>query len=181
VGRRDWCCGAGVVGENTRIRKATSRLLQGRSEGALLPGAGARPMPHAWDVIIGLGFDLVSVARIAELLATDDTFVTRTFTASERDACADRGDRAQALAARLAAKEACLKALGTGWGPGVSFAQVEVVGGDGVQPRLRLSGGAAAQARALAVERWHVTLTHDGGFAAAAVIAEGREVSPPDD
>jgi len=139
----------------------------------------ARPMPDPRCVIIGLGFDLVSVARIALLLATDDAFESRTFTAGEREACAERADRAQALAARLAAKEACLKALGTGWGPGISFAQVEVTSGDGTPPRLNLSGGAAARARELGVERLHVTLTHEGAFAAAAVIAEAREVSPP--
>jgi len=132
-------------------------------------------------MIAGIGFDLVSVARIALLLASDDAFETRTFTMGERAACAERVDRAQALAARLAAKEACLKALGTGWGPGISFAQVEVISGDGVQPRLHLTGGAEARANELGVERIHVTLTHEGGFAAAAVIAEGREVSPPDD
>lgn len=132
-------------------------------------------------MIIGIGFDLVSVARVALLLATDDAFETRTFTGKEREACAERADRAQALAARLAAKEACLKALGTGWGPGISFAQVEVISGDGVQPRLDLSGGAEARAHELGVVRMHVTLTHEGAFAAAAVIAEGREVSPPAD
>ncbi|HKV72842.1 MAG TPA: holo-ACP synthase [Gemmatimonadales bacterium] len=130
-------------------------------------------------MIIGLGFDLVSVTRIALLLATDDLFEARTFTTKEREACADRADRAQALAARLAAKEACLKALGTGWGPGISFAQVEVTGGDGLPPRLHLTGGAATRARELGIDHLHVTLTHEGAFAAAAVIAEAREVSPP--
>lgn len=124
-------------------------------------------------MIVGVGFDLVSVERIALLLATDDAFETRTYTAGEREACADRADRAQALAARLAAKEACLKALGTGWGPGTSFMQVEVISGDGVQPRLRLSGGVEARARELGIARMHVTLTHEGAFAAAAVIADG--------
>lgn len=132
-------------------------------------------------MILGLGFDLVSVARIASLLATDDAFEMRTFTAGEREACAERVDRAQALAARLAAKEACLKAMGTGWGPGISFAQVEVISGDGIQPHLRLSGGAEARAREQGIVRIHVTLTHEGSFAAAAVIAEGRDLSPPAD
>ena len=132
-------------------------------------------------MIAGIGFDLVSVARIALLLAADDAFETRTFTMEERAACAERADRALALAARLAAKEACLKALGTGWCPGISFVQVEVVSGDGVAPRLRLSGGAEARARKLGIVRMHVTLTHEGSFAAAAVIAEGGDLSPPAD
>lgn len=132
-------------------------------------------------MIAGLGFDLVSVERIASLLATDDAFETRVFTKDERDACAGRADRAPALAARLAAKEACLKALGSGWGPGVSFAQVEVVGGNGTAPSLRLSGGAAARARALGVRCLHLTLTHEGAFGAAVVIAERADANPPGD
>lgn len=132
-------------------------------------------------MISGVGFDLVSVARIALLLATDDAFETRTFTVREREACAERADRAMALAARLAAKEACFKALGTGWSPGISFLQVEVSRDDGAPPRLHLTGGAEARARELGIVRLHVTLTHEGSFAGAAVIAEGREVSPPAD
>lgn len=138
-------------------------------------------MPSAQVVIVGLGFDLVSVARIALLLATDDAFEARTFTAKEREACVDRADRAQALAARLAAKEACLKALGTGWGAGISFAQVEVISGNGVAPRLYLSGAAETRARELGIVHMHVTLTHEGSFAAAAVIAEGEDLSHPAD
>lgn len=132
-------------------------------------------------MIIGLGFDLVSVARIAHLLASDDAFETRVFTQAERDTCAERADRAQALAARLAAKEACLKALGTGWGPGLSFAQVEVLSRDATPPRLQLTGGAAARARELGVTRLHLTLTHESPFAAAVVVAERDAVSPPSD
>lgn len=132
-------------------------------------------------MIVGLGFDLVSAVRISLLLASDPAFETRVFTDAERDACAERADRAEALAARLAAKEACLKALGTGWGPGLSFKQVEVVGGNGTAPGLRLSGGAEARARDLSIERVHVTLTHEGSFAAAVVVAEGRDLSPPVD
>lgn len=132
-------------------------------------------------MIVGLGFDLVSAVRISLLLASDPAFETRVFTDAERDACAERADRAEALAARLAAKEACLKALGTGWSPGLSFKQVEVVGSNGTAPGLRLSGGAESRARDLCIDRLHVTLTHEGSFAAAVVVAEGRDLSPPAD
>ncbi|HWZ27008.1 MAG TPA: holo-ACP synthase [Gemmatimonadales bacterium] len=132
-------------------------------------------------MIIGLGFDLVSVPRIAILLASDEEFANRMFTQRERDACAERADRAEALAARLAAKEAFLKALGTGWGPGISFTQVEVVGSEGGAPRLQLSGVAQARARELGVDRLHLTLSHEGTFAAAVVVAERSEVSHPSD
>ena len=132
-------------------------------------------------MIVGLGLDLVSVARISLLLASDDALETRVFTRTERNACAERADRAEALAARLAAKEACLKALGTGWGPGISFVQVEVLGGEGTPPRIQLSEGAGARARELGIARLHLTISHEGGFAAAVVIAERSDVSPPSD
>lgn len=132
-------------------------------------------------MIVGLGFDLVSVPRIAILLATDDEFVNRMFTQHERDACAERADRAEALAARLAAKEAFLKALGTGWGPGISFTQVEVKKSDGGAPILQLSGAAEARARELGVDHLHLTISHEGTFAAAVVVAERSDVSHPSD
>ena len=132
-------------------------------------------------MIVGLGFDLVSVPRVAILLASDEEFAGRVFSQQEREACADRADRAEALAARLAAKEALLKALGTGWGPGISFSQVEVAKDEAGIPRLRLSGAAQDRARELGVDRLHLTLTHEGTFAAAVVVAERCEVSHPND
>jgi holo-[acyl-carrier protein] synthase len=99
--------------------------------------------------------------------------VERVFTTAERAACAERADRAQAFAARFAAKEACLKALGTGWGEGVSFEHVEVVGVEGGRPELRLTGPAAERAKALGVRRVHVTLSHERDIAAAVVVLEG--------
>lgn len=132
-------------------------------------------------MIVGLGFDLVSVPRIAILVASDDEFVKRMFTEREQAACAERADRAEALAARLAAKEAFLKAVGTGLGQGIAFTQVEVVKNHRGAPRLQLSGAADARARELGVDRLHLTLSHEGTFAAAVVVAERSEVSHPND
>src|SRR5204862_7981604 len=101
------------------------------------------------------------------------TFGERVLSPAGRDDCAARADTAEALAARFAAKEACFKALGTGWSQGVSFLQVEVQRGDGGAPRLALSGAAAERARARGVTHLHVSLTHRAGVAAAAVILEG--------
>jgi holo-[acyl-carrier protein] synthase len=124
-------------------------------------------------VIVGLGIDLVEVARLAEALGRHgDRFVDRVFTGAERAACEARADRVLALAARFAAKEACLKALGTGWAEGLGFRDVEVVrDGDG-PPRLVLHGAAARRAEALGVVRSHVSLTHQPGIAAAVVVLE---------
>jgi holo-[acyl-carrier protein] synthase len=124
-------------------------------------------------VIVGLGIDLVEVTRLADALGRHgDRFVERVFTSAERDACELRGDRVLALAARFAAKEACLKALGTGWAEGLGFRDVEVVRVGNRPPRLVLHGAAARRAQALGITRSHVSLTHQPGIAAAVVVLE---------
>jgi holo-[acyl-carrier protein] synthase len=125
-------------------------------------------------MIVGVGLDVVETERIAHALAAHGRkFEQRVYTAAEQAACAPRADRAQALAARFAAKEAFLKALGTGWVRGVSLRQVEVVEGQGGRPALKLAGAAAARARRKRVRKIHVTLSHQPGLAAAVVILEG--------
>ncbi len=125
-------------------------------------------------MIVGLGLDVVETAKIAQLLAElEARFEERVFTPAERRDCVERADKAEALAARFAAKEACFKALGTGWSQGVSFLQVEVRRVDGGAPTLELSGEAAARARERGVKHVHVSLSHSAGVAAAAVILEG--------
>lgn len=125
-------------------------------------------------MILGIGVDVVTTQRIAKLLAEGDgSFEKRVFTASERAECRDRADRVQALAARFAAKEACLKALGTGLAHGMSFDQVEVIGVEGGRPDLHITGPAAQRAQALGVQRTHVTLSHEFDVAVAVVVLEG--------
>jgi len=125
-------------------------------------------------MILGIGIDVVAIARIAKSLADGEgSFEARVFTPRERAACRDRADRVQALAARFAAKEACCKALGIGLGQGIALDGVEVIGGEGSPPDLRLTGTAAERAQALGVRRVHVTLSHESDLAAAVVVLEG--------
>ncbi len=125
---------------------------------------------------IGVGIDLVEVARLASALAEHGArFEERVFTRGEIDDCAGRADRILALAARFAAKEACLKALGTGWAHGIGFREVEVVRDAAGRPSLRLHGAAAERARSIGAERFHVSLTHQPTMAAAVVVLEGNE------
>jgi len=125
-------------------------------------------------MIIGIGLDVVETAQIERLLGgTGPRVEERVFTVAERHECEGRIDREQALAARFAAKEACLKALGTGLSQGISFLHVEVVSTESGAPVLRLSGRAADRARDQGVQRVHVSLSHQPGIAAAAVILEG--------
>jgi len=127
-------------------------------------------------VILGLGLDVVEVARIERMIGAGAPavrarrFLDRCFTRGEQDTCEARRDRASGYAARFAAKEAVMKALGAP--PGVRFTDVEVVR-DGGAPRVRLAGAAASAARERGVAQVHLTLTHDGGIAAAAAVLEG--------
>jgi len=131
-------------------------------------------------VVVGVGIDVVTTRRITRALAeTAEDFEARVFTPAEREACRQRADRAEALGARFAAKEACFKALGRGLGQGLAFQQIEVTADETGRPELRLSGAAAARAQALGVTRVHVSLSHDVDVAAAVVVLEGG-VTPRD-
>lgn len=118
-----------------------------------------------------IGQDLVSIPRLSAALQRHEAgFRRRVFTPGEWDACAARADRDAALATRFAAKEAALKALGTGWGRGAALTDVEVAGGGRTPPRLLLHGQAAQRARELRVAL-EVSLSHDGDLALAVVLA----------
>jgi holo-[acyl-carrier protein] synthase len=127
-------------------------------------------------VILGLGIDVVEVERIRRLVGdgaaagTAERFLLRCFTDGERRFCDARADRATPYAARFAAKEAASKALGAPRGIRWTDVEVEREGG---APRLRLSGVAERAARERGVARVHLSLTHDGGVAAAVVVLEG--------
>lgn len=118
-----------------------------------------------------LGQDLVSIARLQRAVERrPEGFQRRVFTPGEWSAAGGRADRFAALASRFAAKEAAFKALGTGWGRGASFLDVEVLGGGRTAPRLELRGATAALAARLGLTL-QVSLSHDGDLALAVVLA----------
>ncbi len=127
-------------------------------------------------MIVGFGIDVVEIERVRRQLADPtpgtraDRFLRRCFTAGERAYCEGRRDRATHYAARFAAKEAALKALGVP--AGVRLTDLEVTRDRGA-PALQLRGAAARAAGALGVSRIHLTIAHDGGLAAAGVVLEG--------
>ncbi len=130
-------------------------------------------------MIRGLGIDLVDVARLGRAIAAHgDRFLTRVFTADEL-AHADRirGDaRAIHLAGRFAAKEAAMKALGTGLGGGVRFVDFEVRTDDGTgAPTLLLRAAAARHAALRGAARSHLSISHIGTHATAVVVLEGDD------
>jgi holo-[acyl-carrier protein] synthase len=120
----------------------------------------------------GIGVDAVDVARFRMVLVRRPGLAGRLFTDAERAYAHSGRDPGPRLAARFAAKEAVLKALGVGIGA-TGFRDVEVVRGDNGAPRLSLVGRAAALAAERGVRWWHLSLTHTDLVAVASVVAEG--------
>ncbi|MDT4996937.1 MAG: holo-[acyl-carrier protein] synthase [Pseudonocardiales bacterium] len=121
-------------------------------------------------MIVGVGIDVVPVARFAEALDRTPGLAARLFTPAELVTPAGDSRTAESLAARFAAKEALAKALGAGGG--MHWLDAEVSTDAAGQPSLTTAGTVAQRAAGLGVTRWHVSLSHDGGIAAATVIAE---------
>ena len=123
--------------------------------------------------ILGIGLDATDIPRIAEVLERyGERFLRRVFTAGEIAYCTKRRNPAPHLAGRFAAKEAAMKALGTGHTHGVLWKDIEVVRGGG-PPRLELRGGAARRAELMKVTRSLVTITHSDSLALAQVMLLG--------
>lgn len=121
-----------------------------------------------------IGHDLVDIARFERALRRrEEAWRERVFTEHEWEVAGRRADRMAVLAARFAAKEAAMKALGTGWGQGVRWLDVEVRGGGREKPALHLHGEALARADAQRVDL-ALSLSHTEGTASAIVLAWPR-------
>ena len=116
-------------------------------------------------MIVGVGIDIVDIARFEETLARTPALRERLFTTEER------GLGIASLAARFAAKEALAKSLGAP--AGLHWTDARVVTNDDGRPYLEIGGSVEARANDLGVDRFHVSLSHDAGVASAVVIAEG--------
>ncbi len=124
-------------------------------------------------MIVGLGLDITQVDRIEAAIARRGrALLERLFTPSEIRYCEKHRNRAERFAGRFAAKEAAMKALGTGWARGVRWLDIEVVREPSGKPTLKLSGATRAIADGLGVKNIALTITHDGNTALAQVIFE---------
>ena len=124
--------------------------------------------------IVGTGVDLAEVDRIRKVIEQHgDRFLTRVFTPAERAYVDGRKNLYERYAARFAAKEAAMKAMGTGWKRGVTWQDFEVVNLPSGKPTLRLSGKAAEIAAGIGVKSVSLSLSHTGSLAIAQVILEG--------
>ena len=127
-----------------------------------------------------MGVDIAEVARIkAAVERYGERFLKRVFTPEEIRYCTSKANTGERLAARFAAKEAGMKAIGTGLRRGVTWQDVEVVRQPSGRPSLRLSGKAAEFASALGCKRIHLSLSHTEEHAIAHVILEGEESKSP--
>jgi holo-[acyl-carrier protein] synthase len=126
-------------------------------------------------MIIGIGSDLIDIRRIEKTIERyGDRFLDRIFTETERLKSDRRANRAASYAKRFAAKEACAKALGTGFNHGVFWRDMGVVNLPGGQPTMKLTGGAAERLQRLLpakhVAQIHLTITDDFPLAQAFVL-----------
>ena len=123
-------------------------------------------------MVIGIGIDLVRIGRFERAITRyGGRFLDRLFTTAERERFRCHPGPGRHLAARFAAKEAAFKALRTGWGQGVAWRDVEIVGGGRGPSSVVFSGRALDAAVRLGIRQTLVSLTHDGDYAVAFVVA----------
>ena len=124
-------------------------------------------------MIVGTGIDIVEVPRVAASIERFGArFLERVFTEAEIRYCRSKQNAAERFAARFAAKEAGLKAIGTGWRRGVAWKDVEVRREPGGRPTIAFSGKAAEFAAKLGVTRASLSISHTKEHAIAEVILE---------
>jgi len=128
-------------------------------------------------MIFGIGFDLIEVARIKKSIS-NDSFVKKIFTGQEAEYCLSKANPAQSFAARFAAKEAFLKAIGIGWRMGVGFNEIETVNDELGKPSLVLHGKAKEVAANLGITNLFLSLTHLKDIAGANVVLEQESSKP---
>jgi holo-[acyl-carrier protein] synthase len=126
--------------------------------------------------IIGMGTDIVECLRIAQMIERHaDLFLTRVYTPNEIDYCQARKASTQHFAGRWAAKEAVLKAMGTGWARGISWRDVEIRNEIGGKPTIALGGGAREVCEKMGIAEMMISISHCRHYATAPAIAVGEE------
>lgn len=124
---------------------------------------------------IRVGVDIVGIDRVSRLVAENDGVVDTIFTEGEQEYCLGRADSGQHMAVRFAAKEAVLKAFGTGIGKRMRWTDVEILRGTSGRPDVRLHGEVAEWAARRGVVDVDVSLSHSAGLAIANAVAVWHE------
>src|SRR5438132_6776423 len=126
-------------------------------------------------MIVGTGIDIADVHRVAEAMERfGNRFLHRVFTEGEMRYCDSKANRVERYAARFAAKEAAMKALGTGWNHGVRWRDIEVSRQPGGRPTIAFHGKAAEFAAQLGAAHVALSLSHTAEQAIAQVILESE-------
>ncbi|MCX6288098.1 MAG: holo-ACP synthase [Bacteroidetes bacterium] len=123
-------------------------------------------------MIYGTGIDIIEVARIAKVMERDLGFRDKIYTEGEIAYCESKKNKYQHYAARFSAKEALMKAIGTGWRFGIRFADIDIYHDELGQPHIRLSGKAKELAEKERFSKIHVSLSHVKELTTAVVIIE---------
>ena len=125
-------------------------------------------------MILGTGIDITEVPRVAEAISRfGERFLHRIYTEGEIRYCESKANRIERYAARFAAKEASMKALGTGWSRGIRWRDIEVYREPGRRPTIRFHGRAGEFAARMGVKNVALSLSHTAEQAIASVILEG--------
>ena len=128
-------------------------------------------------MIIGIGIDIIETARVERIEAEYGSELTdHLFTEHEVAYCKDKADPTKHYAARFAAKEAFLKALGSGLSSGINWRDIEVIRDEFGNPSIKYSGRAAEFAEKLGVTNAHLSISHSDNYAAAVVVLENRNL-----
>jgi holo-[acyl-carrier protein] synthase len=128
-------------------------------------------------MIVGTGIDITEVDRIeASIQRFGRRFLERVFTPAEIRYCESKANKAERYAGRFAAKEAAMKAIGTGWSRGVTWQDVEVTRAPGRRPTVSFHRKAAEFFAKLGATQAHLSITHTRGLAMAQVILESDQL-----
>jgi holo-[acyl-carrier protein] synthase len=123
-------------------------------------------------VIYGIGTDILAVERMAQMVARGRQYLETIFTVKEIEYCEGKARKSEHYAARYAAKEAVLKALGTGWRDGLAFADIEILNDEPGQPQVFLHGKVKELFDRQQIIRTSISLSHTDEMAIAVVILE---------
>jgi len=126
--------------------------------------------------IIGHGIDIVEINQIQKIInRSGERFEKQFLTDAEQDTAKKNSKRVQYLAGRFAAKEAILKALGTGWSNGISFLDIEIQRLPTGQPSATLHARCKELAQELGISEWLISISHSESYAIASVISIGSD------
>ena len=128
-------------------------------------------------MITGVGTDLIEVERVAGKISKEEGFRELVFTPAEIAYCEGRANKFQHYAARFAAKEAFLKAIGTGWITGIAFNEIEITNDEQGRPLLNLIGRTSKFLEARGIGKTWVSLSHLSNISSAVVVIESEPIN----